>query len=127
RKLDEESVVWLTTVADDGTPQPNPVWFLPDPDGDGLLTYNRETAVRVRHVRRRPRVSLHFDIRDGDDHLVVVLGTAEIDEDALPSDSNPAYQTKYRDRIRSLGMDSAGFAAKYPVAIRVRFAKVRGW
>ena len=26
-------MAWMTTVGDDGTPQPNPVWFLWDEDG----------------------------------------------------------------------------------------------
>jgi PPOX class probable F420-dependent enzyme len=126
RKLDEESVVWFTTVAADGTPQPNPVWFIPDADGQGILTYNRATSVRVRHVRERPRVALTFNMRAHDGDVAVLLGTAEIAEDAPPSDANPAYQAKYRDGIGGLGMDPAGFAATYPVAIRVRLTKVRG-
>ncbi len=28
RQLDDERVVWLTTVAPSGTPAPTPVWFL---------------------------------------------------------------------------------------------------
>src|SRR5215471_17753752 len=123
RKLDTDAVVWLTTVAADGTPQPNPVWFIRDDDGDGVLTYNRATSARVRHVRERPRVALSFNMREHDGDVAVLLGTAEIVEDVPPSDANPAYLAKYRDGIGSLGMDPAGFAAAYPVAIRVRFTK----
>src|SRR5215831_17419027 len=126
RKLDRDPVVWLTTVARDGTPQPNPVWFVPDPDGGGVLTYNRASAARVRHVQERPRVALNFNQRENDDDVAVLVGTAEIVDGGPPSDANPAYQAKYRDRIRSLGLDPAGFAAAYPVAIRVRFSRVRG-
>jgi PPOX class probable F420-dependent enzyme len=126
RKLDHDPIVWLTTVAGDGTPQPNPVWFVRDEDGEGILTYNRATSARVRHVGERPRVALSFNMREHDGDVAVLLGTAEIVEDAPASDTNPAYQAKYREGIRSLGMDAAGFAAAYPVAIRVRFSKVRG-
>jgi PPOX class probable F420-dependent enzyme len=126
RKLDTDPVVWLTTVAADGTPQPNPVWFIRDDDGEGVLTYNRATSARVRHVRERPRVALSFNMRENDDDVAVILGTAEIVEDAPPSDASAVYQAKYRDGIRSLGMEAAGFAAAYPVPIRVRFSKVRG-
>lgn len=28
RRLQDEQVIWLTTVGRDGTPQPNPVWFI---------------------------------------------------------------------------------------------------
>ena len=126
RKLDHDPIVWMTTVARDGTPQPNPVWFIRDEDGEGILTYNRATSARVQHVRERPRVALSFNMREHDGDVAVLLGTAEIVDDAPPSDANPTYQAKYRDGIRGLGMDAAGFAAAYPVAIRVRFSRVRG-
>jgi hypothetical protein len=71
-------------------------------------------------------VALNFNMREHDGDVAVLVGTAEIVDDVPPSDANPAYQAKYRDRIRSLGMDAAGFAAAYPVAIRVRFSRVRG-
>jgi PPOX class probable F420-dependent enzyme len=125
-KLDTDPIVWLTTVAADGTPQPNPVWFIRDEDGEGVLTYNRATSARVRHVRERPRVALSFNMRQHDGDVAVLLGTAEIADDEPPSDANVVYQAKYRDGIRSLGMDPAGFASAYPVAIRVRFSKARG-
>lgn len=125
-KLADEEVVWLTTVAADGTPQPNPVWFVPEEDGEGVLTYNRATSARVRHVRERPRVALHFDLRRHDGDVVVLLGTAEIAEGVPPPDRHPAYLEKYRDGIRRIGMDPAGFAAAYPVPVRIRFSRVRG-
>ena len=37
-RLETEIMVWLTTVAPDGAPQPNPVWFLWD--GSTLLVYS---------------------------------------------------------------------------------------
>ena len=126
RKLEHESTVWLTTVAADGTPQPNPVWFIPEPDGESILTYNRASSARVRHVRERPRVALSFNLHENDDDVAVLLGTAEIAEDAPPSDANPAYQAKYGAGIPAIGMDLAGFAAAYPVPIRVRLTRVRG-
>jgi len=30
RRLATSKVIWLTTVGADGTPQPNPVWFVVD-------------------------------------------------------------------------------------------------
>jgi PPOX class probable F420-dependent enzyme len=125
-KLDHESVVWLTTVAGDGTPQPNPVWFVPESGGEAVLTYNRTSSARVRHVRERPRVALNFNMRAHDADVVVLLGTAEIVDDVPPPDRNHAYVEKYRDGIRGIGMDPASFAAAYPVPIRIRFSRVRG-
>ena len=59
-RLRDEQVIWLTTVGRDGTPQPNPVWFVLE-DPSTILTYNRADAQRLVHVRDRPRVALHFN------------------------------------------------------------------
>jgi len=59
-RLRDDTVAWLTTVGSDGTPQPNPVWFLSEEDGN-VLVYNRPDAGRLRHVRTRPRVAVSFD------------------------------------------------------------------
>jgi PPOX class probable F420-dependent enzyme len=123
RRLSDEVVVWLTTVGGDGTPQPNPVWFIWD--GETVLTYNRADAVRVAHVRRRPRVSLNFDGNGRGGEILVITGDAEIAQDVPSSDAHAAYAAKYAEWIPRLGMDAAGFAAAYPVAIRIRPTRVR--
>ena len=45
QRLREDAVIWLTSVAADGTPQPNPVWFLWD--SHTVLVYNQPTARRL--------------------------------------------------------------------------------
>ena len=59
RRLESEQVAWLTTTAADGTPQPNPVWFLWD--GATFLVYSLSDAARLSHIARNPHVSLNFD------------------------------------------------------------------
>ena len=60
-QLRSERVVWLTTVSRDGTPQPRPVWFFWD--GQSVVIYSEPDTYKVRHIRRNPRVSLHFNTR----------------------------------------------------------------
>ena len=43
-RLRTEKAIWLTTVAPDGTPQPNPVWFTWD--GETVLVYSHRDAFR---------------------------------------------------------------------------------
>ena len=124
-RLETEIVVWLTTVGEDGTPQPNPVWFLWD--GDQILTYNRPDAARVAHVRKRPRVALNFDGNGQGGKIAVITGDAEIIEGAAPADSNSAYVAKYRDQMSRIGHDPAGFGQAYPVAIQIKPTRVRGF
>lgn len=125
RRLHDEQVIWLTTVANDGTPQPNPVWFLVD--GATVLVYNRPDARRLAHIRRRPRVTLNFD---GDGHggdIVVLSGRAEIAVDHPLPHEFPPYVDKYRGAAERVSGNVEDFSAAYSVALRITVDRVRGF
>jgi PPOX class probable F420-dependent enzyme len=122
-RLAVDKIIWLTTVGKDGTPQPNPVWFLFD--GETILTYNRSDAHRLNHIKSRPRVSLNLNQRDGD--VVVLVGTAERADDLPPSDRNPDYLAKYDAQMARVSGSPAKFAATYPVPMRIKIESVRGF
>jgi PPOX class probable F420-dependent enzyme len=124
RRLREEKIIWLTTVGEDGTPQPNPVWFLWD--GASALIYNLNSARRIAHLRRSPRVSLHFDGDGKGGDIVVLSGEARSSPQEPPADQVPAYVEKYREEIARLFGTPANFAAQYAVAMRITPEKVRG-
>jgi PPOX class probable F420-dependent enzyme len=92
RRLREEQIIWLTTVGDDGTPQPNPVWFLWD--GASALIYNLNRVRRIAHLRRSPRVALHFDGDGKGGDVVVLSGAARFSPQEPPADQVPAYVEK---------------------------------
>jgi len=124
-RLRSEQVAWLTTVGADGTPQPNPVWFLWD--DTGILVYNRPDAHRLTHLSARPRVSLHLegDGRGGD--IVVLAGLARIpDPHPLPHEL-PAYLDKYREAMIRVSGSPEVFSEGYPVPIRIEVTRVRGF
>ncbi|MFZ0214591.1 MAG: TIGR03667 family PPOX class F420-dependent oxidoreductase [Candidatus Dormiibacterota bacterium] len=126
RRLDTEPVIWLTSVGQDGTPQPNPVWFLWE--GDSFVVYSAGSAHRNLHVRQRPRVSLHFDSDGKGSDIVVFLGTAEPADDLRSSDQNRDYQAKYGESIRRGPWKTAErFDRDYPVKLRIRVERIRGW
>jgi PPOX class probable F420-dependent enzyme len=120
KRLREDPLVWLTTVGRDGTPQPNPVWVLWD--GETVLVYNTASARRLRHVRRRPEVALHFD-RDGAGAVAVVTGRAWIAEGEPPAHEAPAFMAKYGGLMV---MDPERWALTFPVALRIRPMAARG-
>jgi len=122
-RLAEDTIIWLTTVGKDGTPQPNPVWFLLE--GETIVTYNRSDAHRLVHIKARPRVSLNLNQRDGD--VVVLVGTAERADDIPPSDRNPDYVAKYSAGMERVSGSVAKFAAAYPVPMRITIDAVRGF
>jgi PPOX class probable F420-dependent enzyme len=124
RRLRDERIIWLTTVGADGTPQPNPVWFLWD-DGTFLI-YSLPHAARVANIRRNPRVSLNLDGNGRGGDIIVITGDAHLRPDEPPADQMPAYVEKYKDYIESSFGTPANFAAQYSVPIRVTPTKVRG-
>jgi PPOX class probable F420-dependent enzyme len=125
RRLTAETTIWLTTVARDGTPQPNVVGFLWD-GATGVLTYNQTGARRLANIRRRPRVSLHFDGDGRGGDIVVLTGTAEIlaGHPAVPD--NPAWLEKYGDAIAARFGDPHTFAETFAVPVRIELTRVRG-
>jgi PPOX class probable F420-dependent enzyme len=124
RRLRDELIVWLTTVGDDGSPQPNPVWFLWD--AESCLVYNRVDAHRLRHVRARPQVTLNFDGDGTGGDIVVVVGRAEPSPGEPPCHEVPGYVAKYGERMTAIAGSPEGFNAAFPVPLRVHPLKVRG-
>jgi PPOX class probable F420-dependent enzyme len=125
RRLRDEKVIWLTTVGGDGTPQPNPVWFVWE--GSSFLVYNFADAKRMKHVRSRPQVSLNFDSDGRGGNIVVFAGVAEQVEDQPPAHEHRAYVEKYgQDMIQISGSQEA-MSRAYPHALRVHVSGVRGF
>jgi len=125
RRLREEKVIWLTTVGRDGTPQPNPVWFLWG-RGNDLLVYNRSDAQRLRHVADRPRVALNLDGNGHGGDIVVLTGTARRDDAAPAADVLGPYLDKYREDMIRVSGSVEEFAAQYPVLLVIEIDRVRG-
>ncbi len=124
RRLREELMIWLTSVGADGTPQPNPVWFLWD--GSTALVYSLTGAARHRHIQRNPHVALNFDGDGTGGDIIVITGEARIVQDAPPADQLPEFVAKYQEQIARLFGAPANYAAQYTVAIRITPTKVRG-
>lgn len=124
RRLREEHIIWLTTVAADGTPQPTPVWFLWDQDE--ILIYSLTGAKRLEHIARNPHVSLNFDGNGRGGDIIVITGQARVSPQDPPADQFPAYVEKYNDFITRSFKTPENFARKYSVSLRITLAKVRG-
>jgi PPOX class probable F420-dependent enzyme len=124
RRLQEDGIIWLTTVSSDGTPQPRPVWFLWD--GESFLIYSRPATQKLGHIARHPRVSLNLDGDGRGGDIVVFTGTARVEPDAPPADQVPAYVEKYGWGFQRIGMTPAQFAESYSVALRIRPDRLRG-
>lgn len=125
-RLETEQVLWIITVAADGTPQPNPVWFLWQPPST-VLIYSQANAYRLEHIDRRPRVALHFDGNARGGNVVVLTGDASIALDAAPPHEHPDYLAKYRESMIRVGGSPQGFSDAYPVPVRIVIDRIRGF
>jgi len=124
--LKNQYVIWLTTVDSNHTPQPRPVWFLWDENS--FLIFSQAHAWKVEHIRKNPKVALHFNTDEtGDKHVIVFTGEASINPTEPPAYEVPAYFEKYKDGIAALDMTPEGFSRDYSVAIRIRPTELRGW
>ncbi len=121
-RLDDETVVWLTTVNGAGTPQPTPVWFLWT--GSEVLIFSEPGKAKLRNLSGNPRASAHLNSTPRGGGIVVLSGVAEIAEPS--AEELAAYDEKYADDIKRLGMTAADFHASYSVPIRLRPQHTRG-
>ncbi len=123
-RLEGERAGWLTTVAPDGTPQSSPVWFIWN--DDEMYLYSRRSP-RVRNVRQNPRVSFNLDGNRLGGKVVVMEGTALIDEQGPPVETNQQYLDKYGPVMAERNWAPAWFAENYPVFIRIQPTRFRYW
>ncbi len=125
RRLEDEVVIWMTTVDADGQPQTSLVWFWWDESE--FLMYSLDPTPRVRNIRGNARVSLNFDGNGRGGDVVTIEGVATIDPDAPTAAEMAPYATKYRHRMDRGWGGPAEFAKQYKTAIRIRPTNVRAW
>jgi len=124
--LKNEYVIWLTTVDSNLAPQPRPVWFLWE--DESFLIFSQAKAHKVAHIKKNPKVALHFNTdKTGDKHVIVFVGDASIDANCPPAHEVPEYFKKYKEGISNLDMTPEGFSDEYCIALRIRPTEIRGW
>jgi PPOX class probable F420-dependent enzyme len=124
-RLNNDELLWLTTVAPDGTPQPSLIWF--HWDGETILIYSQPNTPKLRNIAANPRVSLNFQANDDGEDVVIITGDAVVDPTAPPSNRHEAYRCKYAKGTEHIGMTPDSLAVEFSVAIRVTPKKVRGF
>lgn len=124
-RLDDELVVWMTTVNAAGQPQASPVWFLVQ--GGSIVVYSLGQTPRTRNIAADPRVSLNLNSTRSGGEVVIIEGTAEIVPDGLPAHETPEYVAKYETAMEDLGMTPESFSAGYPVRIHIQPTRLRAW
>lgn len=124
-QLENEVVIWLTTVTPKGMPQPNPVWFIWD--GESVIIWVQPGSARLKNFESNRYVSLHFAGDPYASHMTVLTGEAEIDERLGALDENTVHLAKYEERWKQLGMTPAEAAKAYSVPLRIHPTRLRGF
>ena len=125
RFLEEEPVVWLSTVRPDGTPHIVPIWFWWD--GGALVVASKPGAQKVRNLRANPSVMLALGDAEDDFDVGLVKGRAEL-LDRPSRETLPAgLFAKYAAPLTAMGVDASEFAATYSQVIRIVPDDYLGW
>ena len=122
-RLQQEPIIWLSTVRPDGRPHLVPVWFLWD--GATILIFSKLDQ-KIRNVRSSPHVVLALEAAHSGDDVVLIEGTAELRVNE-PSPSTPAYVTKYGALLAAMQMSVEQMAEEYNQAICITPTKLRAW
>ena len=120
QRLQEEQIIWFTTVSPRNVPTPNPVWFLWD--GECIVVYSQPESFRVRNIQKNPQVALTLQGVDGlGNHVCIINGEAEVRRGnrIIP----PEYWKKYGRLLQDMSPDE--MTASYSVEIRVRPRRIR--
>jgi PPOX class probable F420-dependent enzyme len=125
QRLNDESIIWLATVNAHGAPAPTPVWFLWT--GVEFLMFSRPDTGKLSGIARNPAVSLNLNSDASGGSVLVVTGTAVVDEDGVSADEWAAYLAKYRQGIVGIGSTPETFRTDYSVLLRITPEKLRGW
>jgi PPOX class probable F420-dependent enzyme len=124
-RLRDEQILWLTTTGADGTPQPNPVWFLWT--GQEVLVFSEPTAVKLRHLARNPHVALNFNTDAHGGSVAVITGRAEVASEPVTDGERDAFAAKYAEGIKSIGLTPEAMLEQYSVRLRVTPERLRGF
>jgi PPOX class probable F420-dependent enzyme len=124
-RLADESVIWLTTVDPSGVPQPTPVWFYWT--GTQALLFSQPRTPKLRNITANGGVALNVNSTATGGDFVVLTGRALIDPAGPADEEQAAYDAKYAEDLKGLGMTAEEFHASYSVLVRVRPERIRGF
>ena len=124
RRLDEELIVWITTVRADGQPQSAPVWFVRE--GEEIRIWSME-GQRITNLSKNPKVSLHLNDDGRGDNIVIIEAEATLDRLAGPGSAHTEFARRYQPVLDSYKQMWDWFDRGYPVPLRIKPARIRAW
>jgi PPOX class probable F420-dependent enzyme len=117
RFLEQEPVVWLSTVRPDGNPHLVPIWFWWD--GEAILVFSKPDAQKVRNLRAYPSVMLALGDAEDDFDVGLLEGCAELLDQPTAEILPARHLAKYTTQLAAIGLTPEAYAATYSQAIRI--------
>lgn len=124
-RLENDKIIWLTTVDSQNMPQPRPVWF--HWNNENILIFSQAQGAKVRHIIHNPKVALNFNTNGDGGEVGVITGDAVILEGYLRLNRANAYYQKYKEDIQSMGWTLEGMQVDYSIVILVTPKTMRGF
>ncbi|MEX1169793.1 MAG: pyridoxamine 5'-phosphate oxidase family protein [Chloroflexota bacterium] len=125
RFLEQEPVVWLSTVRPDGEPHLVPIWFWWD--GEALLVFSKPNAQKVRNLRERPSVMLALGDAEDDFDVGMIEGIAELLDRPTSEMLPDGHLVKYARQLAAIGLSAEEYAATYSQVLRIRPIRHLRW
>jgi PPOX class probable F420-dependent enzyme len=119
-RLRSDHYGWLSTVATSGQPVPRLVWFYLD--GTDVIVYSMPGTAKVRHIDNHPQVSLNLDSDGNGAGIVVVGGSAVVDDVGVDPRKDAQFWKKYEADAEKFGLAEA--IANYSTRLRIGIDKV---
>ncbi|HET9920207.1 MAG TPA: TIGR03667 family PPOX class F420-dependent oxidoreductase [Ktedonobacteraceae bacterium] len=125
KRLQNEKMIWLSTVRPNGRPHLVPVWFFWD--GTTILIFSQPNAQKVRDIRHNSSVMLALDTAQEGDDVVLIEGDAVLLDPASVNATQSAYTQKYESWMQRMGSNAEALAKEYSQPIRVIPTKFISW
>jgi PPOX class probable F420-dependent enzyme len=122
QRLQQDSIVWLTSVRPDGRPHAVAVWFLWQ--DDTILIFSKPKNQKLRNLRQNPNIVLALDNTHLGSDPITIEGTAQLLPAGEADATLAAYTEKYREGIKRIGHTPESMAAEYSQAILITLTKI---
>lgn len=125
RFLEEEPVLWLSSVGPDGAPHLVPTWFAWD--GTSIVVLSKPGARKARNVAADGRVMIALGDPEEDFDVGMLRAKADVLPDPTPLDLPTGFAAKYGARIAAMGLTPAQFARTYSCQMRLTPVRALSW
>ena len=110
-RLAREQIIWLTTTRADGTPLPNPVWFLWN--GRQFLVFTEPGSVKMKNMARNPRVALNLNSDFDGGEVAIFQAEADLSEVPIIESDFKDYLEKYQEGLASINITAEILISNY--------------